>query len=234
MKTTMKTAMKTTMKKQPAAKTPTKYDVFTITDLESQVEQMFTLSRESQKEMYFVLEYLRTTNRYKENSRYKKSSFWEYIDDRFTIRQGTYRENVRAFVKFSDFAVEYGTGIVTSIVNKCGTAKTKRVITEIQKEEEVHKRPITRVAIQKIIDKHAKPRIEKVITDWKSMYEVECIRHEATKINLKIALSKIDELQDQVAKLKSTAQKFNQMRKVFSGMDKVVGKETMDASGMAM
>ncbi len=204
---------------KPAVKVPTKYDALTIAELEGSVEKMFTLSRESQKEMYCVLEYLRTSNRFKENTRYKKSSFWEYLEDRFTIRQGTYRENVRAFVKFPDFAVEYGTGLVTAIEGKCGNLKTAKVIAEIIKEEAAHKKPLNRMAIQSIIDKHAKPRIEKVITDWKAMFESESARHEITKNNLKIALAEIKELHEQVEKLKATAQKFGEMRDLFAKHD---------------
>lgn len=218
------------MKKQEKKVAPPNvFDALTIFDIEKSVEKNHLLSRESQKEMYVTLEYLRTSNRFKENVRYKKASFWEYLEDRWTIRQGTYRENVRAFTKFPDFAVEYGTGLVTAIEGRCGNLKTAKVIAEIMKEEAAHKKPMNRMSIQAIIDKHAKPRIEKVITDWKAMFEAERARHETTKNNLKVALAEIDELRGQLARMKSAAEKFNHMRDVFAGYETKPVESVMQA-----
>jgi hypothetical protein len=199
-------------------KEPTKYDALSIGDLEGKVEKMFTLSRESQREMYEVLEYLRTSGRFKENHRYKKTSFWDYLEDRFTIRQGTYRENVRAFLKFPEYAVEYGVGIVTKIDRVCGSKKIGKVLDEITKEAATRKKSINRAFIEAIIQKHRiAPAITKTITDWRAMYEAERAAHDATKVNLKIAVAKVKELQEQVEKLKETAGVLDRVRVFIDG-----------------
>lgn len=219
----MKTRPNQQSKQAKVPSTPTPYDTLSITDLERKVVELSALSRESMREMYTLLEYLRTSSRYKENPSYKKATFWQYIEDIFTIREGTYRENSRAFTKFPEYAVEYGVGIVAKVDRLCGGAKVSKVMDEIKRENLSHKKPLSRSSVENIIQKYrATPRISKTITDWKAMYEAESARHETTKTNLKIALAEIKELHDQVSKLKSAAQKFNDMRDVFVGYEKVV------------
>lgn len=192
-----------------------KYDAKSIGDLEASVERSFTLSKEHQREMYVCLEYLKMTSRFRENTRYKKATFWTYLSDRFTIREGTYRENVRAFCNYPDFAVEYGVGLVTHIGNACGSKKIAKVISEITKEEQVRKKPLNRANISGIISKHATVKIEKKITDWHAMYEHEKLAHETTKQSLKLALAQVKELTEQVEKLKVTAETVTSIRNLF-------------------
>ena len=205
------------MKKQEEKKQPpSKYDALTINDLEGKVEQAHILSRESQKDMYEVLEYLRMSGRFRENARYKKASFWEYLEDRFTIRQGTYRENVFAFAKFPEYAVEYGIGLVTKIGRVCGSKKIGKVFEEIARESASHKKSLNRASIEIIIQKQrATERIEKKITDWKAMYEHEKAAHDSTRESLKIAVATVKELNEQVDKLKRTAETFDKVRTIF-------------------
>lgn len=192
-----------------------KYKDLTINQLESKVESMDELSRQSQKEMYECLEYLRHTNRFKENSRYKKSTFWNYIEDRFTIREATYRNNVFAFLNYSDFAIEYGVGLVNKIAKSCGRIKINKVIDEIKKEEKATKQPIKREKIENIINKNSTPKIEKTITDWKAMYEAEKSAHEATKQELKKAMGILKEKEEQIGKLKASLNRFKPLYDFF-------------------
>lgn len=193
-----------------------KYDGITISELESKIEKLHILSREHQKEMYECLEYLRMTGRFKENPRYKKSSFWEYLEDRFTIREGTYRENIRAFTKFPEYALEYGVGMVSKIDRVCGGMKVEKVMSEINKEATEHKTPLTRAKIESIIQKHRiAPKIKKKDTDWKAMYEHEKATHEQTKEALRVAMKRIGELNEQIAKLKVTAQTVTSIKRIF-------------------
>jgi hypothetical protein len=203
------------MEKQEEKKV-TKYDGVSITELETKIEKLHILSREHQKEMYECLEYLRTSYRYKENPHYKKSSFWAYLEDRFTIREGTYRENVRAFSKFPTYAIEYGVGMVAKIDRVCGGMKVDKVISEIQHEAAAHKTPMSRKNMETIIEKYRKtPKVKREITDWKAMYEHEKATHDKTKEALRVAMKKINELNEQIEKLKVTAQTVTSIRKLF-------------------
>ena len=205
------------MEKKEKKKEPSKYDAMGISVLESQVIKLFTMSRESQKEMYMILDYLRMTNRFRENTRYKKTSFWVYLEDRFTIREGTFRENVRAFTKFPEFAVEYGAGIINKIDKVCGAGRIGKVISEITKETTARKKPLNRASIETIIQKHKVERIEKIQIDWTAKFEQEAAAHIKTKEALRAALSTIKELDAQILKLKITAEKYNRLKDEFSG-----------------
>ncbi len=130
-----------------------KDDRMTIEVLERQVESSTRLAEESQKEMYEALEYLRYTNRFKENARYKKSDFWAYLDDRFAIKEKHYLEYVRVYTRFPAQAMEYGVGMVARIERICGSKKIKMVFDEIEREQSSHKKPLSRAKIEQIIQK---------------------------------------------------------------------------------
>ena len=203
-------------KKKKAAKEPLKYDGIPLQEIETKIESLYTTSRESQKEMYEILDYLRTTRRFRENPVYAKSTFEDYLEDRFTIRMKTFRENVMAFSKHPEAAVSLGVGVVSKIRRLCGTIKTKKVIDEIQKAGENRKTPLPRAKIETIIRKNADPKKleKKQHTDWKVMYEYELAAHEKTKEALRIAMAKVKEFEDQVERLKMTAGMVTSIREI--------------------
>ncbi len=203
-----------------------KYDGITITELEAKVEQFRTQSRENQKEMYECLEYLRLSNRFKENPRYKKATFWVYLEDRFTIRENTYRENMRAFSKFPEYSCEYGVGMVAKVDRECGGMRVEKVFSEIQREAAIHKTPLSRAKMGDIIQKNRLTRkIEKKITDWKSMYVHEKAAHDQTKAALRTAVRKVEELNEQIAKLRPAAQNIISIRELLNRQDKPVMRQ---------
>ena len=202
-------------KKSGKKKVPNKYDKIVLAQLETRVVTLHSMSRESQKEMYEILEYLRVSVRFRENPVNKKSTFWQYLDDRFTILENTFRQNVRAFNKYPEASVKHGVGLVAKIGRQCGGPKTKAVLSEIKAADEKRKTPLTRANIETIIQKHAKPKIEKKITDWQSMYHRELAAHDQTKESLRVAVARVHELSDQVEKLKNTALVVSGIRDVF-------------------
>lgn len=203
-------------KKETKAKEPLKYDGIPLQEIETKIESLYTSSRESQKEMYEMLDYLRMTKRFKENTVYSKSTFEDYLEDRFTIRMKTFRENVMAFSKHPEAAVSLGVGVVSKIRRLCGTTKTKKVIDEIQKAGENRKTPLPRANIETIIRKNADPKkLEKrQHSDWKAMYEYELSMHEKTKESLRHAMARVKELEGQVERLKMTASMVTNIREI--------------------
>jgi len=206
----------TQKKKEKPAREPLKFDGIPLQELETKIETLHIASRELQKEMYEVLEYLRITKRYKENPVYVKSTFWQYLEDRFTIRPGTYRENVFAFTKHPEASVQLGVGLVSKINRLCGNVKAKKVIDEIQKAGESSKKPLPRAKIETVIQKNTDPeRLKKrEITDWKAMYEAEISAHENTKESLRVAVARVKELEEQVERLKMTASMITSIREI--------------------
>lgn len=199
-------------------KEPGKYDGMTLIVLETKIDELHLLSKESQKDMYEILDYLRTSGRYKENEMYARSNFWKYIEDRFSILEGTFRQNKDIFEKHPETAVKYGQGLIAKIRRKCGKEKTKTVLDQIEKKEKSLKKRILRNQIEEIIETNKKPenpdKIKTTISDWKSMYHRECTLHEKTKESLRDAMSEIAELHDQVKKLKKSAKKIGFIRDI--------------------
>ena len=192
-----------------------KYGGLDLFTLEEKALEKRNLSRENQKEFVEILIYLEATKRYKENKLYAKASFYVYIDDRFMLRQATYREMKRAYVKWPEAAIKHGVGLVSKIERKCGTLEMNKVLSEIEKVEE-HK-PIKREVVEKIIHKHRDIEKEKKLIDrkdWKNLYIREVEQHNKTKEALAEAETKIQELEEQVQKLKQTASVVSRMRKI--------------------
>ena len=120
-----------------------------------------------------------------------------------------------AYVKYPDQSIEYGIGLMARIIRECGGAvKAKKVLNEMDDAKKQLKRGLNRAQIDKIITKHATPKIKKHVTDWKAMYEAEAKAHEATKNNLKIAIARVRELEGQVARLKVTAERISDIRAI--------------------
>lgn len=193
-----------------------KYDGMTIEQLCELLNGRFANMRESQREFYEILFYLQTTSRYKELPGYKKSSFWQFIEDNFNIRKGTFMENIKAWTRYPEIAADFGTGLVTKIERMCGAAKIPKVAAEIRKERDGHKKPLPRARIETIIQSFRKQQneVKKEITDWKSMYEREAAAHEKTKNALRSAMAEIHSLNDQIARLKRTAETFVEVREI--------------------
>jgi len=181
-----------------------------IEEIEKHLADLKTLSNDAMLEFYTGLKYLEKSKRYKENKRYKAASFWDYIEDQFQIRQGTYRENVRAFVSYPAESKEYGVGLVSKVMRVCKAEDGKKVFKEIEAKQDKRKTPVRRDEIEKIIQEYAKeePKITKTTTDWRAMYEQEKIEHGRTRDALLLANKEIDELKKQVEKLKKSAAGF--------------------------
>jgi soluble cytochrome b562 len=191
-----------------------KFDSMDIGTLEKMADDARTRSRVQQKEFIEILFYLRISKRWKENKRYAKSSFWAYIEDLFNMREKTYRESERAFVKFTSETVEHGVGLVAKIDRLCKSTDVKKVFQEIDKAKE-GKAVVSRDKIDKIINKHRDP--EKAIPerkDYKALYIREVEAHQRTKETLKAALKEIEEMAGQIEKLKATAKIVTSMRNV--------------------
>lgn len=181
-----------------------KYDSINIEKLEKMVEDYQHKSREYHRSMVEILIYLESKGRYKENKRYATSNFERYIADRFWIKLSSYAEMKLAYLKFPKHTEEYGIGIVHRVIHRCGRLKAKKVLEKIDAKRASLKNEMPIHKINEIIAENANPKIEKTFVDWRAMYEAEKKSHDATRENLKEALKTIDELSDQVKRLKST------------------------------
>ena len=205
--------MKKKNRKPDASASP--FASLSITDLEARVENCVIGARAAQKEMIGVLLYLKVTGRYKENKRYERATFYQYIEDRFNIRKGTYMEMQRAFAKFPQETVEFGVGLVSKVIRQCGPVRSGKVLAELLKAKETAKTELKRAKIEKIIQDNTTRRIKKSFTDWRAMYEAEAAAHQKTKDDLSAAYARINELEKQVVRLERTAERYSKIRHVF-------------------
>jgi hypothetical protein len=177
-----------------------KFTNMNIKELETHVETFVAFARSAHAEMVAVLLYLKTSGRYKENKTYERSTFYDYLSDRFGISKNAYMNMQRSYAKYPQETKELGSGIVCMALDICGPLKAKKAL---QKMIEINaKTKISRAKMLQIIRENAIPRIEKKNVDWRAMYEVEAAAHSETKNALRSAMAEINELQEQISRLK--------------------------------
>ena len=179
------------------------YDKRKIGEIEKEIKTKNELSLIARKDAVFALRYLELSGRWKENPTYKKSSFKEYLMGYYSIREGSYREQLRAFTKFEDEALKYGVGIIGKVLRDCGAKKEKLVVEEIKKADKALKNPIQRAKIDTIIKKYAKPK-PAAQPGYKSLYIAERRKNERLMENLTETRKENIKLKAQIEKLKAT------------------------------
>ncbi|MEN6468027.1 MAG: hypothetical protein ABFD45_03620 [Smithella sp.] len=175
-----------------------------IDSIEEIIDNCIRDARRVQKEMIEILIYLKTSGRWKENKLYSsRASFDQYVEDRFNIRKNAFLEMQTAFIKFPSETIEYGIGLVCRVRRLCGPIKTAKVFRQIETTKNNLKTNIKRDHIEKIIMENATIDINpKEKTDWENLYKTEFAKHENTKMKLKEALDIIEQLKEQISKLK--------------------------------
>ena len=180
-----------------------KYEKKTITQLEKEIKSKIEKSSEARKDATLMLYYLKTSGKFKENPLYSKSSFKTYLEDVYSIREGSFNDTVRAYVKFPKESIDFSVGLISSIYRKCGAIKERKVVDEIIAKKESLKTPIKRAQIAKIISKHAKPVPPKK-PGYKALYDEELRQHQVTKELYQDAVTELKKSKEQVEKLKRT------------------------------
>ena len=203
-----------------------KYDEKKITEIEKDVDHFKTHSNSAEKSMVETLHYLETTERFKENTTYKNSSFSVYVKDRFCITPTTYQNMRLAFHNFRDEALKYGPGFINAVKKNCGAENIGTVLKEIKEADNKTKKPITRQKMADVIDKHRKVKIVKTppksvdTTDWKRKYENERKDRMSTEKELEAAKVQIQRLKDTVLRLKGAQVAIEQAAMAFASVEK--------------
>lgn len=185
-----------------------KLESYTIDAIEENIGKLKESSRDAQVKMYEMLYYLERSRRYKENKRYTKSDFKQYIEDRHGIAYYTYLENRKASVNFRQEVVDFGVGLVSKATRMCGVDKVADVFNEVRKLDEVGKREcVPRKKVEEILILNAKPEklIKKEHNDWRAMYENEKAEHDRTKALCRSLSKENEALKRQVEKLKESS-----------------------------
>jgi hypothetical protein len=201
--------MTPTLKKQ--------YDSKPITQIEKEIRENNAQAHDFKAKMVEALIYLKSSDRYRENLLYRKSNFETYLLGEFNMKLATLNASFKAYNTYPEECKWYGVGLVAKVGRDCGPVRAKKVFKEIEKTSGKLKTPIDRQKINKIIEKHAKPRLAKppakTRVEYKQLYEQE--REKRKKLQeqynqamneLKKAHVQIDQLKETVTKMKNAVQ----------------------------
>ena len=184
-----------------------KYDGQPLSTIETDISKFKKELYTSQKSMVDALWYIEKLERHKEDPAYRKSSFSTYLEDRFSMKLGTYFGLRRAYHNFEAEAVKYGPGLIQSIGEKCGSERVRAVLSEINLKDSKLKKPITRTQMQVIIDRNLKAKTKaedpKPEPDWRAKFEAEHRLRMVAQSDLKEAREQIRRLRDTVLRLKA-------------------------------
>ncbi|KKM71294.1 hypothetical protein LCGC14_1432070 [marine sediment metagenome] len=180
-----------------------KYENKSLKEVEKSIDSFNTKSHESRKSFIFGFYYLRFSTRYKEDKRYKATSFETYALERHNIRPTTFRNEVKIFNRYDKEAKALGIGVIRKIEEKCTPKKTPSVLRQIAAIEKEVKRPLDRQQIDSVIWDNRKPDTEKKAETGptKAEYRLDLNRVKLESID-KDKL--IGEQADQIDKLQKT------------------------------
>ncbi|MDY7037207.1 MAG: hypothetical protein SV375_13710 [Thermodesulfobacteriota bacterium] len=182
----------------------TEYDNKSIKAIEKEAKDTQGQAKDVYVRFIDLLFYLERTARFKENPLYKTSRFQQYLSFEYGIRYTTYHEDRLAHSNFPEFSRKYTPQLVKSIKVKCGSNNVAKVIREIETKDTGSKKPITRDAIQDIINKNRKPEAPKPVKlDPKVLENRLAKSQKAVKELASDGLSK----DRQIAKLKETVKR---------------------------
>ena len=193
-----------TMKKQ--------YDSKTILEIEGQIEGARETVYDAMVRQIEMLYYLDRTKRFRENKRYKDSTFETYIKGRFNITPNAYHEKRLALGWYPKESKDLGIGTVMRIHRDC--EDRDRVFGQIGKEQQARKTPLPQKKIEEIIQTHRRPKPARPQVAKPTKGEVERLRATIAeeRATIRLQASQIDTLKATVQKQKVTIQELKQYK----------------------
>lgn len=134
-----------------------KYDTRSISQIENEAAHEKDLELKHQKSFIRALYYLDHTKRFRENPRFKNSSFDEYIKTMFDISPGWYKRLKIAFIGYPEQTEKFGPRTTYEIHDKCGPVRAAVAYKEL---ETVPLKKATPGFVEKVIAKHEKPELK--------------------------------------------------------------------------
>ena len=180
-----------------------KYESLSITDIESICIKANGEYLKARKELIETLFYLYATKRFRENPKYKKATFADYLWGMFSVKECHYENERKSFAIYPKQVEKYGIGAVVKVVSQVRVLDQQKVFNGIAAKQAVRKRPLQQVEVDKIISKYI-PSKTKPETRSIASYEHE---NASLKNELKLKNDEIDELKEQNKKLKKTVTK---------------------------
>jgi len=158
-----------------------------------------------------ILSHYKLSNRFKNNMKYRNSSFGEFLLHEFQIdEKKQYNVWCSAYMHYPEEAKKIGPTLVVDIKQRCGSTKVPQIVEKIkQKEEETGKvLPLksngNHPSIEKIIKPFLRPVPEKPKSTLRNDYKDSQKQLAQTKTVLTDTRKELDEREEQVNKLKKT------------------------------
>jgi protoporphyrinogen oxidase len=178
-------------------------EVKSINEIEQEAFKYQTNYVEARREFIQIMLYLEQTERFKENPKFKKASFSEYLRDQYGITYHQYYTERIAYGKYSDKVDEYGFGVVNRIVKTIPKEKQPKVFSVLDKKRKSRKTELSPAEVDSVTKSFQKKRKKKKVPTPSQMKKSE-LEKEVTDLRAYCnALEKErEELYAQVAKLK--------------------------------
>jgi len=174
-----------------------------VNEIVGEIHDEVNRSRKAVIRKVELLYYLERTSRFKELDEYKGSTFYLFIQYEFNLLPGTYEKERRAVFGYRERCEQFGVGYVAKVIGR--TVSPEKVFKEINGEAKRSKKPLQRQRLEEIFEKHKKPDPPKVITPK------VCDQCEKYKAEIRLLNKEINELKEQVAKLKGAIRKRDQV-----------------------
>ena len=189
------------MKKDLKKQLKSKYAGKSYEELVNQIHIEMGNLRKSQQKATEILYYMRLFGRWMDDPRYKKTVWGDWLMAEFNMRPSTFESNRYAWMSFPKESKKYGPGLPVAVKTKCGDRKVPIVLKAVEKREAAKKRPLKHEEIQKIIEQHQMPPVEKPPKPDLKLLETKAIQAEQETAKANKAIESKDE---QIAKLKAT------------------------------
>lgn len=177
-------------------------DKRTIREIQEEIHDQNNKSRNAMIRRTKLLFYLERTSRFKEIKEYEKVTFDTYIQHEYNLLYGTYERERKAVTAFPKQVESYGVGLVAKVIKETEkpevALKAINGLTKKGKERPADFRP----KVEKIIEKHAKPKKAKPGTRVLVCTQCDKYKEEIRLLNIELA-----EKNEQIRKLKAALNK---------------------------
>jgi predicted nuclease with TOPRIM domain len=127
-----------------------------IGEIETEAGRHLKNSQHSRAEFIKVLYYLQRTRRFRENAKYKVSTFADYIQNEYNLTASVFEKEKWVYLHFEKEADIIGAGRVARIKQDCGNVRGKKVIKELLTLKKQKPKQFTLQKIDEVIEKNTK------------------------------------------------------------------------------
>ena len=197
------------------------YDGKSLAEIETALSKHNNTSLESRKQFVIGLNYLRMTVLYKQDKRFSRASFEEYLQGRWMMGLHTFNRESLILINYTEAAEKHGIGTINQIMHKCGKSKLKPLIKEVDKIATQSKGRDYREKVDRLIEKNLKPAVKKATME---PTKTEMKRESTERKKLMDSQNGIiRELTEQVRKLKASVEYYKPFKAKYEELLKLVG-----------